>query len=157
MQALDPNNTATWTGTYVGQYRTHPDDGSDWGAFTDDSGTVSMVLDLSASDIAVTLTSAIGNTFPGANGGDMPKNSFAFESTIALSRDPGSFIGDGHNTHEADNSATASIDGAFFGAGAAEAGGVYRITQPEGRIGVQVEAVGVFGAGDKTITPTPDN
>ncbi len=156
MQALDPNNTATWTGTYVGQYRTHPDDGSDWGAFTDDSGTVSMVLDLSASDIAVTLTSAIGNTFPGANGGDMPKNSFAFDPSVDYSG-PNAALFSGDHDSTIELSATGSIEGAFFGSGAAEAGGVYYVTQQPSITAVQVEAVGVFGAGDKTITPTPDN
>ncbi len=156
MNNLPTSGTATWTGTYVGQYRTHPDDGSDWGAFTDDSGTVSMVLDLSGTDMDVTLTSATGNTFPGANSADMPKNSFAFDPSVDYTgRNAAGFSGD-HDS-EIEMSATSSIDGAFFGSGAAEAGGVYYITESPSTTAVQVEAVGVFGAGDKTITPAPDD
>ena len=159
MTALPSTGTATWTGTYEGQYRTNPvddpltpEDESVWSAFTDDSGTVSMVLDLSGVDMAVRLTSTTGNTFPGANSGDMPKNSFAFDPSVDYSgRNAGKFSGDHDSTIEL--SAIGSIGGAFFGSGAAAAGGVYDISQNPSTTAVQVEAVGVFGAGDKTITP----
>ena len=154
MLALGMTGTATWTGTYEGQYRTRrpadddpetPENESVWSVFADDSGTVSMVLDLSGTDMAVTLTSATGNTFPGAAEGDMPKNSFAFDPVVSYSGpNAGGFSGDSDTTIEL--SAIGAINGAFFGANAAEAGGVYDITQLRASAVVQVEAVGVFGA-----------
>ncbi len=149
MSDLPTTGTATWAGNYVGKYRTHVDDDddetlSDWSAFTDDSGTVSMVLDLQGIDMAVTLTSATGNTFPGASSGDMPKDSFAFDPTVDYSgRNAGGFYGDQDSDIE---SSAGSIVGAFFGSGAAAAGGVYSIAETPRTTGVQVEAVGVFGA-----------
>ena len=159
MDALPTTGTVTWAGTYVGQYRTNPVDDpiteadeSVWSALTDDSGTVSMVFDLSGTEMDITLTSTVGNTFPGVSSNvHTPKSSFAFDSNVNFSgNDVGGFFGDHHDTDESGNNASGRVEGAFFGSGLAEAGGVYSITQgaslTQQRMETQVEAVGVFGA-----------
>ena len=159
INAFPNSGTATWAGTYVGQYRTNPVDDpitdadeNVWSAFTDDSGTVSMVFDLSGTEMDITLTSTVGNTFPGVSSNvHTPKSSFAFDSVVNFSGGrAGEFYGDDHDTDERGNNAIGVVNGAFFGSGAAEAGGVYYITQSasltQSRMETQVEAVGVFGA-----------
>ena len=159
INALPQIGTATWAGTYVGQYRTNPvddpitnDEEHVWSAFTDDSGTVSMVFDLSGTSMDITLTSTVGNTFPGVSSNvHTPKSSFAFDSTVYFSgNDVGGFFGDNHDTDEIGNNANGTVEGAFFGSGLAEAGGVYSITQNANlmktMMETQVEAVGVFSA-----------
>ena len=140
--------TATWAGTYVGKYRTNPADDTGWGDLADDSGTVNIEVDLDVDSMEVTLTSTVGNTFPGTTANvDTPKNSFVFDASISFSGvRSGEFSGNEHNTEEADNTAIGTLDGAFFGPEAAEAGGGYSIIQTSNEMGVQVEAVGVFGA-----------
>ena len=114
----------------------------------DDSGTVNIEVDLDVDSMEVTLTSTVGNTFPGTTANvDTPKNSFVFDASIQFSGvRSGEFLGNEHNTEEADNTAIGTLDGAFFGPEAAEAGGGYSIIQTSNEMGVQVEAVGVFGA-----------
>ncbi len=150
IQGLGNTGTATWNGAYVGKYRTNPADSTGWGDFADDSGTVTMVWgDLSLASIDVTLTSTVGNTFPGVTGGvDTPKQSFAFAANVSFSgAQSGYFVGNVHSTDTAViTAAGSSVEGAFFGANAAEAGGVYDITQLGDLTAVQVQAVGVFGA-----------
>ncbi len=160
IESLGTSGTATWTGTYVGQYRTNPADSSGWGAFANDSGTVGIVWDMSQSDMAVTLTTTTGNnTFPGVDDPanpvvDTPKQSFVLQPNGVFSGGrAGVLNGGGHVQLEVGNTARATIDGAFFGPNAEEVGGVYNILQPGNTTGVQVEAVGVFGAGNKTETP----
>ena len=146
--ALPSTGTATWNGAYVGKYRTNPADNTGWSAFADDSGTVTMVWDFSEPSMDVTLTSTVGNTFPGVTGGvDTPKQSFVFDATVSFSGgQSGRFNGIVHSDDTAISTANASVEGAFFGANAAEAGGVYDITQVGDDTEAQVEAVGVFGA-----------
>ena len=111
-----------------------------------------MVFDLSGTEMDITLTSTVGNTFPGVSSNvHTPKSSFAFDSIVNFSgNDIGGFYGDNHDTDESGNNASGLVEGAFFGSGLAEAGGVYSITQSasltQERMETQVEAVGVFGA-----------
>ena len=148
MDGLPTMGMATWAGTYEGQYRENPADSSGWGAFANDSGTVAMDMDLATGNMDITLTSTVGNTFPGVTDMvDTPKNSFVFDANVSFSgRQSGSFGGGADSTDGAHDTASALIEGAFFGAEAAEAGGVYNITQVGASTVVQVEAVGVFGA-----------
>ena len=67
------SGSATWTGSYEGQYRVHPVDApanrgntADWGELADDSGTAEIAVDFGTftHGVTVTLTSSVGNTFP---------------------------------------------------------------------------------------------